>query len=159
VLVLVVLSLTVYLSCDQKTAKQISDKGVEYAAQGNFNEVKEQFEKALKVDPVFEPAKGLLKLIEDAIEQKIKNKTAIHYFKGIVVRVIVMQRALSLKFNQNPNLKEQLIKTGEAQLVEGNYWHDNFWGNCFCDQCEGLEGENKLGVLLMELRDDSRRIL
>ncbi len=35
----------------QDTAEQIWTKGVEHAAQGNFNEAKVEFEKALKIDP------------------------------------------------------------------------------------------------------------
>jgi Tfp pilus assembly protein PilF len=40
----------------QNDAEQIWIKGVEYAAQGNFNEAKEKFEKVLKVDPSYESA-------------------------------------------------------------------------------------------------------
>ena len=67
----------------QDTAEQIWTKGVEHTAQGNFNEAKVEFEKALKVDPYYGSAKRALKVIEDALDQKIKSKTAIHLFKGI----------------------------------------------------------------------------
>jgi len=67
----------------QNDAKQIWTEGVEHAAQGNFNEAKEEFEKALKVDPSYGSAKRALKVIEDALDQKIKSKTAIHLFQGI----------------------------------------------------------------------------
>ena len=75
--------LTINLCYGQNNAKQIWAKGVEYAAQGKFNEAKEEFEKALKVDPLYGSAKRALKVIEDVVDQKIKSKTALHLFKGI----------------------------------------------------------------------------
>lgn len=38
------------------------------------------------------------------------------------------------------------------EIVEGNYWHDNYWGNCTCDKCKNIEGQNKLGKILMKIR-------
>ena len=68
----------------ENPAKQISDRGLEYSADGKFTEAKEEFEKALKIDPFYEPAKGSLKIIEDVIDQKIKAETAVHLFRGAV---------------------------------------------------------------------------
>ena len=62
------------------------------------------------------------------------------------VKVDVMRTALELKFS-NPTLKNKLISTGDAELIEGNTWNDRFWGVC-CGT-----GRNMLGTLLMELRD------
>ena len=28
------------------------------------------------------------------------------------------------------SFRQQLIDTGDAMLIEGNWWHDNYWGNC-----------------------------
>jgi tetratricopeptide (TPR) repeat protein len=67
----------------QNTAKPIYAKGVEYAAQGKFQEAKKEFEKALMFDPFYATAKRALQVIEDIIDQNIKNQTAIHIFKGI----------------------------------------------------------------------------
>ena len=64
----------------------------------------------------------------------------------------VMYQILLAKFCQNPELKELLVSTGLAVLIEGNYWHDNFWGSCYCSKCKGIEGENVLGKLLMKVR-------
>ena len=80
--VLMILFLTVGLCFGQNTVDQIFTKGVEYGAEGKFQEAKEQFEKALEVDPFYEPAKEVLQVIEDVIDQKIKSKTAIHLFRG-----------------------------------------------------------------------------
>lgn len=66
----------------------------------------------------------------------------------------IMLELLRLKFTRNPELGKLLIATGDALLEEGNKWHDNFWGDCTCDDCRDIEGENWLGKLLMQVRDE-----
>ncbi len=61
-----------------------------------------------------------------------------------------MEQVLHAKFG-DPELADQLVSTHPHQLVEGNTWHDQFWGDCHCGRCPG-DGENMLGVALMELR-------
>lgn len=72
-------------------------------------------------------------------------------------RVAVMRELLRQKFSV-PELRAYLLSTGDAELVEGNNWGDTFWGVCTgCGKwwCEH-GGENMLGRLLMELRDELR---
>jgi tetratricopeptide (TPR) repeat protein len=83
VAVLMILFFLVYPCFGQSTAKQIWTKGVEYAAQGNFEKAKVEFEKVLEIDPSYESAKRFLKIINDVNEQRIKSKTVISYFKGL----------------------------------------------------------------------------
>jgi len=64
----------------------------------------------------------------------------------------VMYEGLYYKFTQNENLRRKLIETGDLFLKEGNYWHDNIWGDCYCQKCEKIKGKNILGHLLMTLR-------
>lgn len=70
-------------------------------------------------------------------------------------KVAVMAQLLDIKF-QNPELRAQLLASAPKMLMEGNYWHDNFWGVCFCPRsskgCQGASGVNTLGKLLMNLR-------
>ena len=61
----------------------------------------------------------------------------------------VMELALRIKF-QNKVLCEKLLNTGNSELVEGNWWGDTYWG-----VCEG-KGENRLGKILMKIRDELR---
>ena len=68
------------------------------------------------------------------------------------VKVYVMQVIIKVKFKNNPDLTAKLIATGDTELLEGNSWHDNFWGNCVCERCRDKVGENMLGKLLMERR-------
>lgn len=46
-----------------------------------------------------------------------------------------------------------ILAMSEGEIVEFNNWHDNYWGDCTCLQCF-RKGENHLGRILMELRDE-----
>lgn len=63
----------------------------------------------------------------------------------------IMRSMVIAKFTQNPDLQENLLATKEAILIEGNTWQDTYWG-----VCEG-KGLNKLGLLLMDIRDNLLR--
>lgn len=67
------------------------------------------------------------------------------------VKIDIMKRFLMQKFSYE-KFRNKLMESGERELVEGNYWHDNFWGNCICSKCERKFGKNMLGNLLMEVR-------
>jgi ribA/ribD-fused uncharacterized protein len=69
------------------------------------------------------------------------------------VKVGYMWYYLGLKFHVNGRLTEYLIQTHPRILVEGNWWHDNYWGSCSCTRC-GQRGKNMLGKLLMKLRQE-----
>lgn len=64
------------------------------------------------------------------------------------VRDQIMYEAVFEKFSQNAEIRERLIATGDAALVEGNTWNDKYWGVC------NGEGENHLGAILMRVRRD-----
>lgn len=64
----------------------------------------------------------------------------------------VMEDCLRLKFS-DPVLREKLLATEDEELEEGNWWHDNYWGSCYCSRC-GDVGKNKLGYLLMKIRKE-----
>ena len=65
------------------------------------------------------------------------------------VKLPLMQEIVHEKFTQHSYLAEWLLKTGDKELKEGNYWGDLFWD---VDHKTG-EGENHLGRILMDLRD------
>lgn len=62
-----------------------------------------------------------------------------------------MLDGLRLKFTQNNNLKEILLGTGDRKLIEHTD-RDKYWG----DGGNG-EGQNRLGILLMKVRDELRK--
>jgi ribA/ribD-fused uncharacterized protein len=66
------------------------------------------------------------------------------------VRTAVMYDLLYQKFSREP-LRTKLLATGDADLIEGNSWGDTYWG---VDDLRG--GENMLGKLLMQIRDELR---
>lgn len=66
-------------------------------------------------------------------------------------RLGVMKTALLRKFSHSP-MREWLLATYDIPLIEGNYWHDNYWGSCSCSRCKSIPGTNMLGLLLMEVR-------
>jgi ribA/ribD-fused uncharacterized protein len=66
----------------------------------------------------------------------------------------VMWKLLWQKF-QYTQLQMLLLSTGDEKIVEGNYWHDNYWGSCSCQRC-GNKGKNILGFFLMEIRKQLR---
>lgn len=75
----------------------------------------------------------------------------------------VVRKALEAKFSQNPELRHALLSTGDALLVEANP-RDRIWGaglgrtGVQAAMLEGkpLRGRNRLGVLLMNVRNALR---
>ena len=67
------------------------------------------------------------------------------------VRENVMRAATAAKFGQNPALRARLLATGGEELVHESK-NDRFWGR----GADGA-GQNRLGAILMELRQELRR--
>jgi ribA/ribD-fused uncharacterized protein len=65
-------------------------------------------------------------------------------------RYVAMMTVLRNKFSDG--LVGSLLGTGNAYLIEGNHWHDNTWGICYCGKC--TNGHNLLGWMLMQLRNE-----
>lgn len=66
------------------------------------------------------------------------------------VKRFVMKEILGEKF-QDPALRQKLLSTGDAELVHGNKHGDTYWGKV------AGQGENVLGEILMELREEAAR--
>ena len=60
----------------------------------------------------------------------------------------IMREAVRAKFNQHRILREQLLATGDAPLIEHTK-NDSYWG----DGGDG-RGQNMLGRILMEIRSE-----
>ncbi len=56
------------------------------------------------------------------------------------------------KFTQDIDIARELISTGDAELVEGNYHGDDYWGK-IKDDGGAWVGQNKLGEILMSVRE------
>ena len=72
-----------------------------------------------------------------------------------VIKFSIMYDILKSKFS-DPVLKQKLLDTGDATLIEGTTWHDNIWGDCSCDACKNIVGQNHLGKTLMRVRSELR---
>ena len=82
-------------------------------------------------------------------------------------KVEVMRDLVRQKFENNPEFGDYLRATGDAQLIEHTTgWGDRVWGMVdptvgkrgMDAQVERLEGENQLGRLLMQLRDQQEPV-
>ena len=66
------------------------------------------------------------------------------------VKTDIMLDICRAKFSQNEDLKAKLLATGDEYLQETNTWNDTCWG-----VCRG-KGENRLGKILMQVREELR---
>ena len=67
--------------------------------------------------------------------------------KWDLLKLSFMFEILRIKF-MNPEMRQLLINTGDRYIEETNNWNDTFWG-----VCNGV-GENYLGLILMEIRNE-----
>ncbi len=81
---------------------------------------------------------------------KAKGRNVILRSDWEEVKNKIMYEVCYAKFTQNPELKEKLLLTGDEELIEGNTWHDTYWGVC------NRRGKNKLGKILMRVREELR---
>ena len=133
----------------------------EYGWLSNFAEAKINYEG--KIYPTVEHAFQAAKTLNENEREKIRVSPTPGKAKRLgrkvtlrndweSVKVDVMLELITDKF-KNPEFRQLLINTVGSNLVEGNQWHDNFWGNCSCDKCQHKVGENRLGNILMCVRD------
>ena len=66
----------------------------------------------------------------------------------------IMEEIVHEKFFQIKSLARKLMATGDAELVEGNTWGDTYWGI----DLHTMQGQNKLGKILMKIRDELNAI-
>lgn len=75
------------------------------------------------------------------------------------IKLQVMEDLLRQKFSQK-YFRDKLLATGDQELIEGNSWHDVFYGVCNGKCKKGPHssyGDNHLGKLIMKIRDELRR--
>ena len=80
------------------------------------------------------------------VGRKVKLRSDWEYIKDSIMEYVVFT-----KFYQNKDLCDKLLATGNRELIEGNTWNDTYWGVC------NGKGQNKLGKILMKVRDDCKR--
>jgi ribA/ribD-fused uncharacterized protein len=90
---------------------------------------------------------------EDAGAAKKFGRKVILRSDWEMVKLSIMRSLLNQKFS-NIEFKSLLLSTEDADIIEGNYWHDNYWGDCRCKKCKNIIGRNNLGKILMEIRNN-----
>lgn len=83
----------------------------------------------------------------------LKGRDIVPYSGWERERLEIMTSILTAKFEQNQNLMEKLIETGDTLLINGNSKHDMFWGV----DLYGWQGENNLGKILMTIRNKEKQ--
>lgn len=115
-----------------------------------YPSVEHAFQAAKTEDPVI---REQIRLLPTAAKAKQAGRRVRIRSDWETAKIGVMRDLLKEKFSHQ-DLKEKLLATDGALLVEGNWWHDNFWGVCTCSKCP--PGLNHLGRLLMEIRTNLR---
>ena len=111
--------------------------------------------------PTSEHAYQAAKFQDMRIRKRIRRATSAHEAKKLArrhaneiradwdeIKVGVMRQILTAKLQQHTFIRDMLVGTGDAKLVE-NSPKDSFWG-----RGPDWEGENHLGRIWMELRDN-----
>ena len=65
-------------------------------------------------------------------------------------KLSIMKQILDIKFRQE-YFKRRLLDTGNCLIFEENSWKDFFWG------CHNGIGENHLGKIIMEIREELKK--
>ncbi len=66
------------------------------------------------------------------------------------IKLKVMKDILRAKVEQHPYVKKKLLESGDKELIEDS-WRDSYWG-----WGPDKAGENHMGKLWMEIRDEVR---
>jgi len=84
--------------------------------------------------------------------QKIPNDQIVFDTSGVLIEQVrdkIMYDLNEIKFS-NPHLRNLLLSTEDKYLEETNWWRDDYWG------VHNGKGLNKLGRILMKIRDEAK---
>lgn len=151
----------------------------DYAFLSNFSRAAVEYESVTypSLEHAYQAAKFVSPTYRERIRAATKEKTGepdpglakrLGHGPGMrtdwdVVKIDIMWELLCTKFEAGSELADRLLSTGYAHLIEGNKWHDNFWGVCYCPRCARAnpplgQGRNVLGKLLMGRRQQLRDV-
>jgi len=116
----------------------------------NFPSVEHAFVAAKSTDIFFRKRIAELPSEQAGKAKRMGRKTKLR-IDWDIVKIAYMKKFLMQKFMYD-EFRTLLLSTGDAQIIEGNYWHDNYWGDCFCPKCQDIKGKNNLGKLIMKIR-------
>lgn len=146
----------------------------------NSNEHGYNFTKGIGVEPPhnlvrfhspLEIAGGKILPVYTSTEAKREGRKIALREDWELIKYAVMLLLNIEKFSTNPE-RQMLLNTGNATLREGNWWHDNIWGDCIfgsredamlylsgkpfnpCLKCANIKGQNLLGKIHTRIRSD-----
>jgi len=103
------------------------------------------------------------KFEDENLKEQIRNARSAHVALKITeankdkyrddwdeIKLKVMKEILRAKVEQHPYIKKKLIESGDKKLIEDS-WRDSYWG-----WGSNKDGENHLGKLWMEVRNEFR---
>lgn len=67
------------------------------------------------------------------------------------IKIAIMRHLLKIQFSE-PEAFSVLQATQDAYITYANETHDNFWGECICNECIRVHSKNNLGSIIMQLR-------
>ncbi len=67
------------------------------------------------------------------------------------IKLNIMYKILKAKVEQHPYVKHKLLQTGNRYLIEDS-WRDDYWG-----WGPNKDGQNMLGLIWMNVRDEIRK--
>lgn len=138
----------------------------EYAYLSNFFTTMVPYENAFypSAEHAYQAAKtkdlALRKMIRDcgkASEAKHLGKTLPLRPAWELIKFKVMKRIVKAKFATNYKLAVWLAWTEGRELVEGNDHGDRIWGSVWNALRAEWEGDNRLGKILVEVREEQFR--
>lgn len=112
-----------------------------------YGSVEHAYQAAKTLDPKH---KAMIRSAKTAAQSKVFGRQAPKRPDWDDVKLQIMETLLRAKFDRDmhPDMRKRLKETGDAELIEGNWWGDTYWG-----VCKGV-GENHLGKLLMKIRSE-----
>jgi len=109
--------------------------------------VEHAFQAAKAVDPA---TRECIRRVKSPGTAKLMGRTCQLREDWEEVKEGIMYDLLWQKFTRHALMNEMLLATGTRVLIEGNTWNDRYWG-----VCNGV-GQNRLGLLLMQVRQEIR---
>jgi ribA/ribD-fused uncharacterized protein len=121
-----------------------------YYEHRNYPSVEHAYVAAKSSDEIFRKTISKLLAEEAGKAKKLGSQIKLRP-RWNLIKYPIMKRFLMQKFSYD-EFKKLLLSTDDTYLEEGNFWHDNYWGNCYCKKCQNITGENNLGKLIMGIR-------
>jgi ribA/ribD-fused uncharacterized protein len=151
----------------------VPEQGAILRFSGDYRFLSNFYPAAVQLDtsyyPTVEHAYQAAKVTDPAKRREIQAAPTPGIAKGLgrrvtlrpgwdTLRLGIMADLLEQKFS-DLQLRNRLLATGQRALIEGNTWGDRYWGAVWQPKTGHpvwWEGENRLGKLLMELREAKR---